>query len=66
MKVKDLLNNINRWFKGPEYYCNFITNVQETYNEKTINPETTKNKIVRIVNIYFTTFLLLCYKSYYK
>lgn len=37
MKVKDLLNNINRWFKGPEYYCNFITNVQETYNVKTIN-----------------------------
>ena len=37
MKVKDLLNNIDIWFKGPEYYCNFITNVQETYNEKQNN-----------------------------
>jgi hypothetical protein len=37
MKVKDLLNNIETWFTGLTYYCEFITDVQETYNEKPIN-----------------------------
>ena len=37
MKVKDLLNNIETWFTGLTYYCEFITDVQETYNEKPNN-----------------------------
>lgn len=48
MKVKDLLNNINRWFKGPEYYCNFITDVQETYNE---NPNNLKYCYISDISI---------------
>lgn len=57
MKVKDLLNNINRWFNNSECYCNFITDVRETYNENPNNlkycyiSDVTVNDINKTVDI---------------
>lgn len=37
MKVKDLLKNIDSWFDNSVYYCEFVTDVQESYNEQLNN-----------------------------
>ena len=37
MKVKDLLRNIDSWFDGSVYCCEFVTDVQESYNEQSNN-----------------------------
>ena len=37
MKVKDLLKNIDSWFCNSIYYCEFVTDVQESYNEQPNN-----------------------------
>lgn len=37
MKVKDLLKSIDSWFDNSIYYCEFVTDVQESYNEQPNN-----------------------------
>lgn len=37
MKVKDLLKNIDSWFDNTVYCCEFVTDVQESYNEQPNN-----------------------------
>lgn len=37
MKVKDLLKSIDSWFCNSIYYCEFVTDVQESYNEQPNN-----------------------------
>ena len=37
MKVKDLLKNIDSWFDNSVYYCEFVTDVKESYNEQSNN-----------------------------
>jgi hypothetical protein len=37
MKVKDLLKSIDSWFCNSIYYCEFVTAVQESYNEQPNN-----------------------------
>lgn len=37
MKVKDLLKSIDSWFDNNVYCCEFVTDVQESYNEQPNN-----------------------------
>ena len=57
MKVKDLLKKIDSWFDNSAYWCEFVTDVKESYNEQSNNlkycyiSDVTVNDANKIVDI---------------